>query len=189
MTYFEGLIESFEDITENWWQNRARWELRWCRLLPWAAAACQGHSKMVVFSSLALPLPAPREIRFAAAAARAGIRMCETGASCLRRSLLLPGDLPSERSCLRWGHDLRGCFFLVYIDVILTNCGGLFKSCLREHGWSLCYVPATSLWCSPAGGHKPSHPPLSSELDFVRVPGDPMDGTWQCSLELWQLYS
>lgn len=130
MTYFEVLIESFEDITENWLQNRASWEHRWCRLLPWAAAACQGHSKMVMSSSLALPLPAPGEIRFAAAA-RAGIRMCEIGASCFWRSLLLPGDLPSDsRSCLRWdvwAYDLRGCFFLVNIDIILTNCGGMFK--------------------------------------------------------------
>lgn len=78
MTYFEVLIESFEDITENWWQNRASWEHRGCRLLPWAAAACQGHSKMVMSSSLALPLPVPGEIRFAAAA-RAGIRVCEMG--------------------------------------------------------------------------------------------------------------
>lgn len=131
MAYFEVLMESFEDITENWWQNRASWEHRWCRLLPWAAAACQGHSKMVISSSLALPLPAPREIRFAAA--REGLRMCETGASCLWRPQLLPGDLPSgSRSRLRWdvwGHDLRGCFFLAYTDIILTNPGGLFKSC------------------------------------------------------------
>lgn len=141
MTYFEVLIESFEDVTENWLQNRACWEHRWCRLLPWAAAACKGHSKMVMSSSLALHLPAPRKIRFAAAA-RAGIRMCEIGTSCFRQSLLLPGDLSSgSRSCMKWvvwGHDLRGCFYLVNTDMVLTDCGGLSKSCKIcspcEHG-------------------------------------------------------
>lgn len=141
MTYFEVLIESFEHITENRLQNRVSWEHRWCRLLPWAAAGCQGHSKMVMSSSLTLPLPVPGEIRFAAAA-RAGIRMCEMGASCLQQSLLLPGHFPSgSRSCLRWDAQswFKGLLFLlVNTEIFLTSHAGLLKSCricsLHENG-------------------------------------------------------
>lgn len=119
MTYFEVLIESFEDITENGLPNRASWEHRWCGLLPWAAAACQGHSKMVMSSSLALPLPVPGEIRFAAGA-RAGIRgsVCRLGPAAFSGHCpcLVSSFLTAWAACHELYRGLRACLSLVNMD-------------------------------------------------------------------------
>lgn len=180
MTYLEVLIESFEDTTENRLPNGASWEQRWCGLLPWAAAACQGHGKMVMSSSLALPLPVPGEIRVAAGArAGMGVSVCRLGPAASRDRCPCPASslLTAGAACRELCPGLRACFPWWTCAIG----GGFFKSwkicTLCEQGQSLCYVPATRLWCSLA-----PHPPLFSQMDFDWMPGISMmasdDGVW-----------